>query len=196
MPTLRSPRLPSDPGPELDEVTLARARTGDLSAQAALVIRYESAVKTLLSRMLGPDRALVEDVTQETFLRVLRALPGFSSGGRARLITWIVTIATRQAIDHLRKRGRQMVAGALEGLQVVLPRPDQVADRRALAIALMRAIAALGPPLQAAFVLRELHGLSYEEIAETLEVDVGTVKSRLYRARAMLQAALAPARDA
>jgi RNA polymerase sigma-70 factor (ECF subfamily) len=77
----------------------------------------------------------------------------------------------------------------------VLPAPDQGAYRRALAVELLRAVEALGPPFRAAFLLREVHGLSYEEIAEALDVDIGTVKSRLSRARAALQQALAEVHD-
>ena len=184
---------------ELDDVTLARARTGDQAAQTALVERYQRPVFALLWRMVGPQRALVEDLAQETFLRVLRALPGFDPAGGGRLVTWILTIATRLALDHLRSLGGSAngrdpgeVAGAVP---VVLPRPDQDAQRRALAVALVRAVDALAPPFRAAFLLREVQGLSYQEVSEALDVDVGTVKSRLSRARAVLQRALAEVHD-
>jgi RNA polymerase sigma-70 factor, ECF subfamily len=72
---------------ELDDVTLARARAGDQAAQTALVERYQRPVFALLWRMVGPQRALVEDLAQETFLRVLRALPGFDPAGGGRLVT-------------------------------------------------------------------------------------------------------------
>jgi RNA polymerase sigma-70 factor, ECF subfamily len=181
---------------ELDEVTLARAQRGDRPAQATLVERYQRPVFALLSRMVGRERALVEDLAQETFLRVLRSLPGFTVNGPARLSTWIVTIATRLALDHLRRRAPRMdeaqVAG---GIPSVLPRPDQDVQRRAVAVALTEAVGALGPPFRAAFLLREVHGLSYDQIAEALEIDAGTVKSRLARARAALQKALAEMHD-
>src|SRR5215213_1464126 len=93
---------------ELDEVTLARAQRGDRAAQAMLVERYQRPVFALLSRMVGRERALVEDLAQETFLRVLRSLAGFTVNGPARLSTWIVTIATRLALDHLRRRAPRM----------------------------------------------------------------------------------------
>jgi RNA polymerase sigma-70 factor (ECF subfamily) len=178
--------------PEIDEVTLARAQRGDRAAQGLLVDRYQRPVFSLLSRMVGRERALVEDLAQETFLRALRALPRFSPHGPARLSTWIVTIATRLALDHLRRKTPRLdeveVAG---GLPVVLPWPDQDAHRRAVAVAVTRAVEALGAPFRAAFLLREVHGLSYDEIAQALEIDPGTVKSRLARARAALQEALA-----
>ena len=184
---------------ELDDVTLARARAGEQSAQTAVVERYQRPVFALLWRMVGPQRALVEDLAQETFLRVLRALPGFDPAGGGRLVTWILTIATRLALDHLRSmnggaNGRDPgeVAGAVP---VVLPRPDQDAQRRALAVALVRAVDALAPPFRAAFLLREVQGLSYQEVSQALDIDVGTVKSRLARARAVLQRALAEVHD-
>ena len=175
---------------ELDELSLARAQRGDRAAQAVLIQRYQRPVFAMLSRMVGHERALVEDLAQETFLRTLRALPRFSASGPARLSTWIITIAIRLALDHLRRKTPR-----LEDAQGVLPAafpwPDQDVQRHATAVALTEAVEALGAPFRAAFLLREVHGLSYEEIARVLEVDPGTVKSRLARARAALQVALA-----
>src|SRR5438105_4102458 len=87
------------PERELQEAVLGRARRGDQAAARALVLRYQGAVFTVLSRILGPSRrGLVPDLAQETFLRVFRGLPAFVSDQRARLSTWILTIATRLAI--------------------------------------------------------------------------------------------------
>jgi RNA polymerase sigma-70 factor (ECF subfamily) len=193
---LRSPDTEEGAPRDLDDVTLRRAKAGERPAQTALIERYQRPVFALLWRMVGPDRAVVEDLAQETFLRVLGALGRFEPGGSARLVTWILTIATRLALDHLRARSGHPDRGLPAGtIPVALPRPDQDADRRALAVALVRAVEALGPPFRAAFLLREVHGLRYEEIADALDVDVGTVKSRLARARMLLQAALAPVRE-
>jgi RNA polymerase sigma-70 factor (ECF subfamily) len=182
----------ADEHADLDEVTLARAQRGDRDARAALIARYQRPVFALLSRMLSRQRALVEDMAQETFLRVLRALPTFDARGPARLGTWILTIATRLVLDHFRRRPEQVLdLQAAGAIPTALPRPDQDADRRALAIELLRAVDELGAPFRAAFLLREAHGLSYDEIAAVLEVDIGTVKSRLARARRALQGALA-----
>jgi RNA polymerase sigma-70 factor (ECF subfamily) len=175
---------------ELDELTLARAQRGDAAAARALVACYQRAVFALLGRMLRPragDR--VEDLAQETFLRVFRALPGFRVAGPARLSTWILTIATRLALDELAKRAPLPVAEPppLPGG----PRADVELERRAIGDAIQRAVAALGADHQAVFLLREVHELEYEEIARALEVDVGTVKSRLSRARAALRQSLA-----
>jgi len=187
-----APRPSDEVDADLDRETLGRAQAGDAAAQTTLVQRYKRPVFSLLWRIVGPDRAVVEDLTQETFLRVFRALRAFEYDGRARLITWILTIATRLALGHLRaSRPRRDVGAAPGSVPAELPRPDQDADRRALAVALVDAVDSLGPPFRAAFLLREVHGLSYEEIAQALAIDIGTVKSRLSRARALLQAALA-----
>jgi RNA polymerase sigma-70 factor (ECF subfamily) len=181
---------------ELDVETLGRAQTGDQAAQAALIERYQRPVFALLSRMVGADHELVEDLAQETFLRVLGALAGFDPRGPARLVTWILTIAGHLAIDHLRAAGsRGEVSAAAGSLPAVLPRPDQVAQRRDLAVALAAAVDDLGPRFRAAFVLREVQGLSYEEIATVLDIHVGTVKSRLSRARWALKRSLAELHD-
>jgi RNA polymerase sigma-70 factor (ECF subfamily) len=160
------------------------------------VHRYERPVFSLLWRMIGPQPAVVEDLTQETFLRVLRALERFEDDGRARMVTWVLSIASRLAIDHLRAcrphRDVTIVPGALP---VALPSPEHEVNRRALGAALIQAVDSLSPQFRAAFLLREVHGLTYDEIALALEIDVGTVKSRLARARAALQAALAEMRD-
>jgi RNA polymerase sigma-70 factor (ECF subfamily) len=196
-------RSPSPPVPplaaeprDLDELTLARAKGGDASARATLIARYERPVFALLWRMVGSQRALVEDLAQETFLRALEALPRFDPHGSARLITWILTIATRLAIDHLRTlSGRHDAWAVPGGVPVALPLPDQDVDREALGEALVGAVEELAPPFRAAFLLREVHEMSYDEIAEALQIDIGTVKSRLSRARGLLQRALAELHD-
>jgi RNA polymerase sigma-70 factor (ECF subfamily) len=176
---------------ELDDVTLERARRGERAACVALVLRYQGPVFALLSRFLGArDPSLVDDLAQETFFRVFRELPRFRRSGPARLSTWILTIATRLAIDEHRRRGRR-------GDMVELPpeaagpdRTDELAERRRLGEALARAVAQLPEDQRAVFLLRAYHDLDYAEIAEALGCDLGTVKSRLSRARARLREAL------
>ena len=177
---------------ELDELTLKRAQRGEPAACTALVRRYQQQVGALVSRMLTPSgrRAAVEDVAQETFLRVFRALPAWETGGEARLSTWILTIATHAAIDELRRRAP--AEPLREPVAATLPPPVEL---RALGRAIERALGELGPEYRAVFLLREFHELSYEEIGRALDVDVGTVKSRLSRARAALRVALAGVHD-
>lgn len=187
---------------ELDELTLRRAQRGEAAACRALVEHHQAAVFALLGRMLGGGRgALVEDLAQETFLAVFRRLADFAPAGPARLSSWILTIASRRAIDELRRRGPGWATPisaedviAAEGDagrdERAAGRGDAALERKRLAAAIEQALAELSPPYRAAFVLYELHGLEHAEIASALEIDAGTVKSRLSRARAALRAAL------
>ena len=178
------------PPAELDAVALRRAAAGDEAATRALVELYQVRVFALVSRMLvGRGRATVEDVSQDTFLHVFRKLGDFDPAGSARLSTWILTIAARRAIDELRRARPTLVAD----LDAEDPGrgPDDRSTRRELVAAIERALATLSPPLRAAFLLREYHGLEYAEIARDLDIDLGTVKPRLARARAELRVQLA-----
>jgi RNA polymerase sigma-70 factor (ECF subfamily) len=182
---------------ELDELTLKRAQRGDDDACRALVARYEKPVFALISRMLGQGRRdLVEDLAQETFLAVFRSLAGFSALGKARLSTWVLTIASRRTVDELRKRRPATSPMMLDSAELASnARADETARRRDIARAIQAAIAELAPAYRAAFLLREYHGLDYAEISRALDIDKGTVKSRLARARTALRAALAEVHD-
>ena len=174
---------------ELDEPTLRRAVRGDTGAARALVELYQGRVFALVSRMLaGRGRATIEDAAQDTFLHVFRRLGTFDERGAARLSTWILTIAARRAIDELRRR-RPALLPELD--RAGEARADERAVRRELAQAIEAALHELSPELRAAFLLREYHGLEYAEIAGALDIDLGTVKSRLSRARAALRERLA-----
>jgi RNA polymerase sigma-70 factor (ECF subfamily) len=192
----KAPRAAS--AAELDELTLVRAQRGEDAACRLLVATYQRRIFALLHRMLGPSGrgALVEDLAQETFLRAFRALAMFDRAGSARLSTWLLTIATRLALDELKKNVPRLVPidALARGVAAGGSTADD-ADRRALQGALARAVAALGPEQRATFLLREVHELSTEEVATALEVDLGTVKSRLSRAKQALRAALAEVHD-
>jgi RNA polymerase sigma-70 factor (ECF subfamily) len=176
--------VPADP--ELDAETLAGARRGDEAACRALVEQYQGPIFAVLSRMLGRG-PLVEDLAQETFLRAFGALPGFDPSGPARLSTWLLTIAARLALDALRRSGARTEPIELHAATLLAPQPIGSAELRS---ALSRAVLALPPDYRAAFLLREAHGLSTAEVARALDVEEGTVKSRLSRARAALREAL------
>lgn len=172
---------------QLDELTVRRAQKGDQRAWRDLIERYQQPVHSLVWRLFaGRARHRVEDLVQETFVRVLRALPEWEPAGTATLSTWIMTIATRLALNELRRPEFARLEGEPEG------RVDQTAERRQLAQAIADAVAALPDAQRAVIVLREYQGLEYREIAEILELDLDTVKSRLSRARAALRATLAP----
>ena len=169
---------------ELDELTLRRAQRGDERAWRALIARYQTPVHALVWRMLGTRAAhRTEDLTQETFVRVLRALPRFDPAGAATLTTWILTIATRLALTELKKP----VPASLEREPLVDDRADHMSERARLGAAIARAVAKLPEGQRAVLVLREYHELEYTEIADALEIDVGTVKSRLSRAKDALR---------
>ncbi|HEU5057568.1 MAG TPA: sigma-70 family RNA polymerase sigma factor, partial [Kofleriaceae bacterium] len=182
----REPGSAASPA-ELDELTLRRAQRGEPAACRALVERYQRPVFALLHRMMGAARRdRVEDLAQETFLSVFRSLGQFAPLGPARLSSWILTIASRRAIDDLRRAGEAVPAALQDDALVSPARADERARRRDLGQRVERAIGDLGPDFRAAFLLREVHGLEYAEIARALSIDLGTVKSRLSRARAAL----------
>jgi len=181
---------------EIDDLVVLRAQQGDAAACRTLVRMHQRRVLGQLRAMLAPvgKAGLVEDLAQETFLRAFRALPRFRGDGRASLATWLVTIATRVALNELRRRPphTEYLDTVTESVRIV---EAAAVERHASAQAIERAIADLSPAYRGAFLLRELHGLDYGEIAEVLEIDVGTVKSRLSRARAKLREALAEVQD-
>jgi RNA polymerase sigma-70 factor (ECF subfamily) len=171
-----------------DELMLRRAQRGDERAWRDLVTRYQQPVHALIWRLLaGRARHRVEDLVQETFVRVLRALPEFDPAGGASLSTWMLTIAARLALNELRRPELARLDVEPEGRE----RADADAERQRLGQAIAAGVAALPDAQRAVFVLREYHDLDYEQIATVLELDLNTVKSRLSRARAALRAHLA-----
>lgn len=174
---------------ELDAGSISRCQAGEPAALRVFVEHYQRAVFALISRIIG-QRPEVEDMAQETFLRAIRALPAFDLGGAARLSTWLLTIATRLALDVCRKRQRERWSPlAHEPAFAVTPEHD--AQRAELRGALAAAVAELPDDQRAAFVLAEFHGFAIEDIAAALQAPKNTVKTRLFRARAKLSRALA-----
>lgn len=178
---------------EIDLITLHRAAAGDQAASRLLVECYQVRVFALVSRMLaGRDRATTEDIAQDTFLDVFRTLARFDAGGSARLSTWILTIAARRSIDELRRK-RPVLGDDID--RPSSARTDGDMRRRQLVAAIEAALRELSPELRAAFLLREYHDLDYAEISRALDIELGTVKSRLARARAALRERLAEVHD-
>ncbi len=181
--------LPDHGRAELDDTTLARARRGERAACTRLVSVYQHRVFAAIARILGAraEAGRVEELAQDSFVRALGALPRFSPSGPAKLSTWLLTIATRVALNELR-RGRLQVTPLTPATDVAAPDDHARADaRRTLATA----IEALTPQQRAVLVLHDLHGLTDSEVAEALELQVPAVKSRLVRARASLRRVLA-----
>jgi RNA polymerase sigma-70 factor (ECF subfamily) len=134
------PALAAQHRVSLDELTLRRAQRGDEQAWRALIERFQAPVHALIWRLLaGRARHRVEDLVQETFVRVLRALPGFELAGPASLSTWILTIATRLTLNELRRPE----LAVLESEPVAAERADQPAERQRLAAAIAACVAAL-----------------------------------------------------
>lgn len=162
---------------------LARLRAGDRRAFEELVRAHQHRVYGLALRMLG-DAAEAQDVAQEVFLRAHRGLAEFR--GDARLSTWLYTIASRLCLNRLAGSKRRLTRPGDEALDRVVdgrPGPDETLERDELDAALRRAIAELPEERRVVVVLRDVDGLAYEEIAEILALPVGTVRSRLHRAR-------------
>jgi RNA polymerase sigma-70 factor (ECF subfamily) len=172
-------------GPD-DPEWLARLRTGDARAFEELVIAYQHRVFAVALRMLG-SRAEAEEIAQETFVRAHRALPDFR--GDAKLSTWLYAIASRLCLNRLAAGDRRM---RREGEETLLRLPadaDPAAglERREVEAALHRAIEALPEERRIVVILRDLEGLGYEDIAQALGLELGTVRSRLHRARMELK---------
>ena len=175
-------------------------RSGSDSAFNYLVTYYHSNVYNLVYGILS-DRADAADVTQEVFLHVFRGIRGFRGG--SSLKTWLYRISVRQALNHRRwcwRHHRMQTSIDAEGpekssaleLKDAEATPFEQCAAREVQATVRRALASVPPVFRSAVILRDLEGLSYEEIAEVLEVSVGTVKSRIMRGRRMLKEILDP----
>ena len=170
---------------------LARlAAKGDENAFAQLVALHEKRVYALALRMTG-NREDAEDVAQEAFLAAWKGLPAFR--GEAGFATWLYRLTSNAAIDHLRRNRRQRAESSLDdgtlGLEAAdpAPTPQEQAESESMREAVRWGLGELSPEHREALTLREYRELSYEEIAGKLGVDLGTVKSRISRARAALR---------
>jgi RNA polymerase sigma-70 factor, ECF subfamily len=184
-----------------DEAELvAELQAGSDSAFDYLVTYYHSSVYNLVYGILS-DAADAADVTQEVFLRVFRGIHGFRRS--SSLKTWLYRVSVRQALNHRRwwwRHRRQQVSidaqgpehGAACELEDCEATPFEQCAAHEIEISVRRALAEVPPVFRSAVILRDLEGLSYEEVAEVLEVSVGTVKSRILRGRRMLKEILDP----
>ena len=172
-----------------DDKLVKRAKKGDSRAFDLLVLKYQGRVAQLVSRYLS-DAAEVEDVTQEAFIKAYRALPKFR--GDSAFYTWLYRIAANAAKNHLvalsRRPTTDLALDDSESYEVPgrlkdNESPDEVIMGQQLEAVISQAIDVLPLELKAALTLREFEGLSYDEIAEVLECPIGTVRSRIFRAR-------------
>ena len=174
---------------DTDQQLVQRAQRGDLRAFDLLVLKYQGRIAALVARYVS-DAGEVEDVTQEAFIKAYRALGKFR--GDSAFYTWLYRIAANAAKNHLVAKGRRPGADATiedaegfdeGGLLSESASPEALAMGGELAEAVESALNALPDELKAALVLREFDGLSYDDIADVLGCPVGTVRSRIFRAR-------------
>jgi RNA polymerase sigma-70 factor (ECF subfamily) len=170
-----------------DVEIVRRAQCGDAGAFSELVRRHETQVFNYVLRLVG-DRSLAEDLTQEVFLRVFRGLPTFSF--RCRFTTWLFQVTKNRALEELRSRRllpSQVALDDVASLGVV----DAPAEQAETLAAMWQAIERLPADLKMALLLRDVAGLSYSEIADSLEITLSTVKWRIFKAREGVLLALA-----
>ncbi|MGD0484092.1 MAG: sigma-70 family RNA polymerase sigma factor [Gemmatimonadales bacterium] len=189
-----------------DQEVVALARTGKETGYRELLRRYERPVFSLIYRMVR-DRAAAEDLAQETFIKVLNAIESYRP--EYRFSSWIFKIANNAAIDHLRRREVDTLSldgapGAVTAdeieataVQASDHSPSPLADLEAkeLGSTIEQAIAKLRPEYRACILLRHVEGRAYEEIAETLDLPLGTVKTYIHRARLELRESLSHLKD-
>ena len=161
-------------------------------------MRYQRPVHAVIGRILTgvASAAEVDELAQDTFLRVFRSLPEFEPEGPGRLTKWVLTIASRLAIDELRRHRLPITAVDDATLEATASGSEDQATVGRRASELLGALAALTPEQRTVFVLREFHDFDYDELARALDIDPGTVKSRLSRARSALRALLSEAHHA
>ena len=191
------------PATDSDLLLVERTVAGDQKAFELLVIKYERRIQRLIARMVR-DVDLVEDIAQETFIRAYRALPKFR--GDAQFYTWLYRIAVNTAKTTLMdfKRDPTVSESALrssddedetyrsETEPISHETPDTVLAAKQISAVVNAAMEALPEDLRQAVTLREIEGLSYEEISEVMNCPIGTVRSRIFRAREAISARVKP----
>jgi len=192
-------RMLKPPAQDTDEKLVARVQQGDKRAFDLLVLKYQHKIIAIISRFIR-DSAEVHDVAQEAFIKAYRALGNFR--GDSAFYTWIYRIAVNTAKNHLVSRGRrppstdvdvddaEFLSGA-DGLRDNTS-PEQELMKDQLEQVVYKAIQSLPEDLRTALTLREMEGMSYEEIAEVMNCPVGTVRSRIFRAREAVDKHIAP----
>ncbi|WP_066730983.1 RNA polymerase sigma factor RpoE [Cupriavidus sp. D384] len=185
---------------EADQLLVERVQQGDKKAFELLVVKYHRKIIRLISRLVR-DPAEVEDVAQDAFIKAYRALPQFR--GESAFYTWLYRIAVNTAKNYLATQGRRPEANSdidaeeaetfADGEQLRdINTPESMLHTRQVADTVNRAMEALPEELRTAITLREIEGLSYEEIAEAMGCPIGTVRSRIFRAREAIAEKLRP----
>jgi len=175
-----------------DEELVARSRGGDLDAFNQLVLRWERPIYTLAYRVIGREED-ARDIAQESFLRAFRALGGFK--GQAKFSSWLYRITLNLCRDWIRRERRSNVAPVPEGIDIVelageatpTETIEDLVSRKQLGDAVAKAMALLPEEQRTAIILKEYHGLTFQEIADLLDCPLSTVKTRLYQGLTVLR---------
>jgi RNA polymerase sigma-70 factor, ECF subfamily len=192
--------------PDADAPLIERVKLGDKRAFEMLVVKYQRRIERLIGRMVR-DVDLVPDIAQETFIRAYRALPQFR--GESAFYTWLYRIAVNTAKKALMELKRDPLVSEsayasrddddetsrVENELSDGETPEGLLASKEIAAAVNAAIEALSEDLRQAITLREIEGLSYEEIAEAMNCPIGTVRSRIFRAREAIATRLRPLLD-
>ena len=185
---------------ETDQLLVERVQRGDRRAFDLLVLKYQRKLIRLLGRFVY-DQAELEDIAQESFIKAYRALPNFR--GESAFYTWLYRIAINTAKNHLASSGSRLQVRSSsgdedeEGLDEIANAPDfntpeEQLQSKQIGTTVDAAMEALPADLRQAIVLRELEGMSYEDIAVAMDCPVGTVRSRIFRAREAIATKLRP----
>ena len=185
---------------EIDQLLVERVQSGDKQAFGLLVSKYQRKLYRLLARLVR-DPAEVEDLAQETFVKAYRALASFR--GESAFYTWLYRIGINTAKNHLAAQVRQIPVSTgmdaaemetMEGAERLrdFDTPERQLMTRQIALTVDEAMSDLPDELREAIALRELEGLSYEDIASAMDCPIGTVRSRIFRAREAIAARLRP----
>lgn len=193
--------------PDADALLVDRVKQGDMRAFEMLVVKYQRRIERLIGRMVR-DVDLVQDIAQETFIRAYRAIPQFR--GESAFYTWLYRIAVNTAKKTLGELKRDVLVtesarfgrdedgeetSRVENELTDGETPDALLASKQIAAAVNSAIEDLSEDLRQAITLREIEGLSYEEIAEMMNCPIGTVRSRIFRAREAIAERLKPLLD-
>jgi RNA polymerase sigma-70 factor (ECF subfamily) len=183
----------------IDQKLVVRVQKGDKTAFDLLVRKYQHKVAKLVSRYVR-DRREVEDVTQEAFIKAYRAIGGFR--GESAFYTWLYRIAVNTAKNYLESQSRRPPGSdmEIEGAELIesgaglrdQATPERQMLTNEIATTVHRVLEHLPPDLRTAITLREIEGMSYEEIAEVMDCPIGTVRSRIFRAREAIDQELRP----
>lgn len=185
-----------------DQALVERVQQGDKKAFDLLVLKYQQRIMNVLSRYVR-DPSEVQDLAQETFIKAYRALPRFR--GDSAFYTWLYRIAINTAKNYLVAQGRRPPKDDIEATEAEQfegesalkdnASPEREAMRDEIKETVFRAIEELPEDLKTAITLRELEGMSYDEIAEAMDCPIGTVRSRIFRAREAIDNKLKPLLD-